>query len=120
MIYRDTKTNEIVHVTKESPPDFRGVLFVCYRGVSPSTVNETVITADQIRSSLEPLENSESLDPELLKALRVPVRQSKRQQVKRLETGEKAALPIQKLRQRHPVAAALVETLALMTRAWSG
>jgi hypothetical protein len=63
--------SEYLHITKESPPAFKGVLFVCYRGLSPSTVTETVIPLSDIPDTsarVDPL----TLPPDWLMALRLP------------------------------------------------
>jgi len=63
--------NELLSITKESPPAFKGVLFVCYRGVSPSTVTETVIPLSSIPAEsarVDPL----TLSPDWVQALRIP------------------------------------------------
>lgn len=63
--------SEYLHITKESPPAFKGVLFVCYRGVSPSTVTETVIPLSDIPDASAKVD-SLALPPDWVDALRLP------------------------------------------------
>ncbi len=62
---------EYLHITKECPPAFPGVLFVCYRGVSPSTVTETVIPKSDIPPASARV-NPLTLPPDWVEALRLP------------------------------------------------
>ncbi len=63
--------SEYLHITKECPPAFPGVLFVCYRGVSPSTVTETVIPKSDIPDTSARV-NPLTLSPDWVQALRLP------------------------------------------------
>lgn len=63
--------DEYLHITKECPPAFKGVLFVCYRGVSPSTVIETVIPSSGIPDASAEVHPS-ALSPDWVEALRLP------------------------------------------------
>lgn len=62
--------SELIHITNRSPRQFQDVLFLCFRGTSPESVEEGVIAPAQFQGWEEV--DIETLSPEWRQALNLP------------------------------------------------